>query len=44
MKRTSGLAAFAAAGRGVNVVKCDKVIALATMENKSTSGARLVIK
>ena len=44
MKRISGLAALAAAARGVKLVKGDKVIALATMEDKSTSSARLVIK
>lgn len=43
MKRISGLAALAAAARGVKLVKGDKVIALVTMEDKSTSSARFVI-
>jgi hypothetical protein len=44
VKRISGLAALAAAARGVKLVKGDKVIAVATMEDKSTSSARFVIK
>jgi len=44
MKRISGLAALAAAARRVKLVKSDKVIALVTMEDTSTSSARFVIK
>lgn len=43
MKRISGLAALAATC-GVKLVEGDKVIALVTMEDKSTSSARFVIK
>ncbi|MGU7782831.1 hypothetical protein [Burkholderia sp. PU8-34] len=44
MKRISGLAELAAAARVVKLVKDDKVIALVTMKDKSTSSARVVIK
>ncbi|WP_302674758.1 hypothetical protein [Trinickia violacea] len=44
MKRISGLAALAAAAPGVKLVKGDKAIALVTMEDESTSSARVVIK
>ncbi|WP_278185292.1 hypothetical protein [Paraburkholderia ginsengiterrae] len=44
MKLISVLAALAAAARGVKLVKDNTVIVLATMEDRSTSGARVVTK
>ncbi|WP_274608318.1 hypothetical protein [Paraburkholderia sp. PGU19] len=44
MKRISGLAALAAAARGVKLVEGDKVIALVKMEDRSTSSARFVVR
>lgn len=44
MKRISGLAALAAAARGVKLINGDMMIALVTMEDMSTSSARFVVK
>lgn len=44
MKRIPACGALAAAAHGAELVKGDNVIALATMENKSTSSAHFVIE